>query len=141
VPLLARHFVERTGGELGRKALSLSDRALEVLCAHQWPGNVRELQNALERAVILADGDAIQPGHLNLSSHAVPAAPPADPWDSIDLDGSLADVTARVVAEAERRKIQRAMRDAGGDKGRAADLLQVGYKTLTAKMKDLGLEN
>ena len=141
VPLLARHFVEHTCSELGRKALSLSDRAMEVLGTHQWPGNVRELQNALERAVILADGDAIHPGHLNLSGHAVPAAPPADPWDTINLDGSLAEATARVIAEAERRKIQRAMRDAGGDKGRAADLLQVGYKMLLAKMKELGIDS
>ena len=42
----------------------------------------------------------------------VPAAPAADPWDSINLDGSLAEATTRVVAEAERRKIQRAVREA-----------------------------
>ena len=47
----------------------------------------------------------------------------------------------RVVAEAERRKIQRAVREAGGDKGRAADLLQVGYKTLLAKMRELGVDS
>jgi len=140
VPLLARHFVEHTCGELGRKTLNLHERALAALTAHAWPGNVRELQNALERAVILAEGDTILPGHLNLSSHAVPPAPAADPWDSINLDGSLAEATTRVVAEAERRKIQRAVRDAGGDKGRAADLLQVGYRALLVKMKELGLE-
>jgi DNA-binding NtrC family response regulator len=140
IPLLARHFVERTSGELGRKRLTLSDRAVEALCAYRWPGNVRELQNALERAVILTEGDTIQPGHLNLTGHAVPAAAAADPWESINLEGSLAEATSRVVAEAERRKIQRALRDAGGDKGRAADLLQVGYKALLVKMKDLGVD-
>lgn len=139
IPLLARHFVERTCGELGRKTLSLNDRTMDLLAAHSWPGNVRELQNALERAVILAEGDTIQPGHLNLAGHAAPAAAPADPWESIDLDGSLADATARVVAEVERRKVQRALSDAGGDKGRAADVLQIGYKALLGKMKDLGL--
>jgi DNA-binding NtrC family response regulator len=140
IPLLARHFVERTSGELGRKRLTLSDRAVEALCAYQWPGNVRELQNALERAVILAEGDTIQPGHLNLTGHAVPAAAAADPWESINLEGSLAEASSRVVAEAERRKIQHALREAGGDKGRAADLLQVGYKALLVKMKDLGVD-
>jgi two-component system, NtrC family, response regulator AtoC len=140
VPLLARHFVERTCRELGRTTLGLSDRAVEVLRTYRWPGNVRELQNAIERAVILAEGDTIQPGHLNLTGHAVASAPAADPWDSIDLGGTLADATSRVLAEAERRKIQRAIRDAGGDRGRAADMLQVGYKALLAKIKDLGLE-
>ena len=133
IPLLARHFVERTCGEMGRKVLSLSERATEMLSAHPWPGNVRELQNALERAVILADGDTISPGHLSLSPTSSPSAPTADPWDSINLDGTLAEATARVAAEAERRKILRAVREAGGDKGRAADALQVGYKALLAK--------
>jgi transcriptional regulator with GAF, ATPase, and Fis domain len=140
IPLLVRHFVERTCGELGRRPLAVTERAMEQLRSYRWPGNVRELQNAVERAVILAEGDAILPGHLNLTHHAVPAAPAADPWESINLDGTLADATARVVAEAERRKIQRALNEAGGDKGRAADLLQVGYKTLLAKLRDLGLD-
>jgi DNA-binding NtrC family response regulator len=140
IPLLARHFVERTCGELGRRTLSLNQRTLDLLSSHAWPGNVRELQNALERAVILAEGDTIQPGHLNLTGHALPAASPADPWESIDLEGSIADVVARVVAEVERRKIRRALTDAGGDKGRAADLLQIGYKALLGKIKELGIE-
>jgi DNA-binding NtrC family response regulator len=140
VPLLARHFVARTCGELGRRPLALNDRALEMLRTYRWPGNVRELQNAVERAVILSDGDTIQPGHLSLAGNAVSSTPAADPWDTINLDGTLAEATARVLTEAERRKILRAVREAGGDRGRAADLLQVGYKTLLAKIKDLGLD-
>lgn len=125
---------------MGRKPLALSDRALEVLSNHAWPGNVRELQNAIERAVILAEGDTIHPGHLNVKATSIPAAPPQDPWDGIDLGGSLSEALARVTAEAERRKIARAVREAGGDRARAADLLQVGYKALLAKIRDLGLE-
>jgi transcriptional regulator with GAF, ATPase, and Fis domain len=140
IPLLARHFVERTCLEMGRKVMTLSERATEMLSTHPWPGNVRELQNALERAVILADGDTIHPGHLSLSPTSAQSAPATDPWDAINLDGTLADATARVAAEAERRKILRAVREAGGDKGRAADALQVGYKALLAKIRDLGLE-
>jgi len=140
IPLLARHFVERTCGDLGRKPLNLSERAVDLLCGHAWPGNVRELQNAIERAVILTEGDTIHPAHLNLRATTIPAAPDADPWDGIDLSGSLADVTARITAEAERRKIAAAIRDAGGDRARAADMLQVGFKALLMKIKDLGLE-
>jgi DNA-binding NtrC family response regulator len=140
VPLLARYFIERTCADMGRKALTLSDRALEMLSSYRWPGNVRELQNALERAVILSDGDTIHPGHLNLQATVVQTVPVADPWETLDLDGTLAEVTTRITLEAERRKILRAMREAGGDKGRAADSLQVGYKTLLAKIRELGLE-
>ncbi|HQZ40069.1 MAG TPA: sigma-54 dependent transcriptional regulator [Vicinamibacterales bacterium] len=140
IPLLARHFVERTCRDLGRRTLTLSDRTVQLLSSYAWPGNVRELQNAVERAVILADGDALHPGHLNLQAGAIRAVPPADPWESIDLDGTLSEAMARVAAEVERRKIIRAIRDAGGDRARAADMLQVGYKALHSKMKDLGID-
>ncbi|MCC7031658.1 MAG: sigma-54-dependent Fis family transcriptional regulator [Acidobacteria bacterium] len=140
IPLLARHFVEHTCREMGRKPLTLSDRAMDVLGSHAWPGNVRELQNAIERAVILAEGETIHPGHLNVKATTIPATPAQDPWDGIDLGGSLSEALARVTAEAERRKVARAIREAGGDRARAADLLQVGYKALLAKVKDLGIE-
>jgi DNA-binding NtrC family response regulator len=104
--------------------------------AHAWPGNVRELQNAIERAVILADGDRLLPRHLSL---APPMAAAVDPWDLLDWSGTLADVTARFGAEAEKRKIALALRQAAGDKGRAADLLQVNFKTLSAKLRQYGL--
>ncbi len=61
----------------------------------------------------------------------------SDPWDRIDLRGSLAEATTRTVAEVARRKIQQALHDAGGDRGRAADLLQINFKALEAKMREL----
>jgi len=134
IPKLAHHFVERVSRDVGKK-ISLSPEAVAELMAHDWPGNIRELQNAIERAVILADGDTLLPRHLILSP--VPRSGSAiDPWDRIDLRGSLADATARTVAEVERRKIQQALHDAGGDRGRAADLLQVNFKTLEAKLRE-----
>ncbi len=138
VPILARHFIERVCRELGKRSLLLAPAALDALVEYSWPGNVRELQNCLERAVILADGDAIQRHHLNLSTVPGPSLE-ADPWEHLDLSGSLQDVTERAVTAVERRKIQRALRDAGGDTARAADLLQVGFKTLQAKIRQYGL--
>ena len=64
IPLLARYFVERFCRDMKKKPLSLSPAALEQLLSYRWPGNVRELQNCIERAVILADGDTMQPRHL-----------------------------------------------------------------------------
>ena len=60
-----------------------------------------------------------------------------DPWAGIDLSGTLADATRRVLTEVERRKVVAALAEAGGQKPRAADLLQVSYKTLLQKMKEL----
>lgn len=71
----------------------------------------------------------------------VPAAAPASsPWTQIDLSGSMADATRRVVSEVERRKIEQALREAGGNQGLAAERLQISYKALLVKIKELRLE-
>jgi DNA-binding NtrC family response regulator len=127
---------------MNKKPLSLSLSALDELRAYAWPGNVRELQNCIERAVILSESDAIQPRHLNLSFRAASLAPPpASPWEQIDLTGTLSDVLRRVTAEVEKRKIEQAIRDSGNNKQRAADILQVSYKTLLQKLRDYGIDD
>jgi DNA-binding NtrC family response regulator len=144
VATLARFFIDKYCRDLNRKPLMLSPAAEAELRAYRWPGNVRELQNCIERTVILTDGDTIHPRHLNLSSApGAAAAAPAEetsPWDKIDLSGTMAEATRRVVAEVERRKIERALKDAGGSKGRASDILQIGFKVLTAKLREYGIE-
>jgi putative PEP-CTERM system response regulator len=140
VLILARHFVEKFCRDLNKKALSLAPGAIDELCAYSWPGNVRELQNCIERAVILAEGNAIHSRHLNLSfRQAAPAATPAGPWDQIDLSGTLPDALRRVTEQVERRKIAQALEDAGGNKARVADSLHVTYKALLQKMKTYGI--
>jgi DNA-binding NtrC family response regulator len=139
IPLLAKFFVQRFCGELKKKALTLAPSAIDELSAYQWPGNVRELQNCIERAVILTDGDTIHARHLNLSARLTAWAPAADPWDRIDLSGTLADASQRVLVEIERRKIEAALREAGGNQGVAADLLQISPRALVAKLREYGL--
>jgi DNA-binding NtrC family response regulator len=138
IPKLAHHFVERVARDVGKK-ITLSPDALAALVEHAWPGNVRELQNAIERAVILADGAQLLPRHLSLAPVQGQAGN-EDPWEMLDLSGTLADVSARFATEVEKRKIAQAMKQAGNDKGRAADLLHIGFKTLTAKLRQHGLE-
>ncbi len=138
VVILARHFVDRFCRDMNKKTLAVAPAAIDELRAYAWPGNVRELQNCIERAVILCDGDTIHSRHLNLSFRP-PVAPVAtSPWDQIDLSGTMADALRRTTAEVERRKIEQALRDAAGNKMRAADLLQVSYKSLQQKLKDYG---
>jgi DNA-binding NtrC family response regulator len=137
IPKLAHHFVDRVARDVGKK-LTLSPEALAALVEYSWPGNVRELQNAIERAVILADGDRLLPRHLHLSPPQGAAA--EDPWDQLDWSGTLADVMSRFASEAEKRKIMQALKQAQNDKGRAADLLQINFKTLTAKLRQYGLD-
>jgi DNA-binding NtrC family response regulator len=143
IPLLARYFIERFCRELRKKPLALAPDGVDALTSYAWRGNVRELQNCIERAVILTDGDAIHARHLNLTSHLDEAdaneAVSADPWDSLDLSGTLADATRRTVAELERRKIRQALKEASGNVGRVAEVLQVSYKLLLQKIREYGL--
>jgi two-component system, NtrC family, response regulator AtoC len=143
IALLARHFIDRYSRDLNKKSLALAPSALEHMQAYAWPGNVRELQNSMERAVILTEGDTIHARHLNLSAQAAPAATTeeAGAWDHVDFSGSLGEVTRRVVTKVERRKIAQTLEQVGGDRAQAAELLQVGYKTLIAKLRDHGLDS
>lgn len=142
IPVLARYFVDRFCRDLNKKALALSPEAQEHLERYHWPGNVRELQNCIERAVILSDGEVIQPRQLSLSfveaSEEVPE--PLDPWSSFDLTGSLNDVARRGAAEAERRKIQHVLSETGHDKGRTSELLGITYKAFMSKLKEHRIE-
>jgi putative PEP-CTERM system response regulator len=139
VVILARHFVERFCRDMNKKTLTLAPAAFDELRAYAWPGNVRELQNCIERAVILCEGDTIHPRHLNLSFRQPIMPASVSAWDQIDLSGTLAEALRRTAADVERRKIEQAVKDAAGNKMRAADLLQVSYKTLLQKLKDYGV--
>jgi DNA-binding NtrC family response regulator len=143
VPLLARHFVERFAREQNKRPPHLASTAIAALETHAWPGNVRELQNCIERAVILADGDTIHAQHLNLGagdrSRTAPPATPRDPWDDIDLSGTLSDASRRVLMEVERRKIRQALDDARWDPTRAAGALQIPPRLLLARIRDFKL--
>ncbi len=143
IPMLAKYFIERFCRDLKKRSLVLAPSALEELGAYPWPGNVRELQNCIERAVILTEGDTIHARHLNLSSRQAQASAVAtdDPWAQIDLSGSMTDASRRILAEVERRKIVRALEEAAGNRNRAAELLQVSYKTFMAKLSEYALES
>jgi DNA-binding NtrC family response regulator len=135
VPLLAEAFLQRLARDMGRRELRLSEEAKQALCAHGWPGNVRELQNCLERAAILSDGPVIGPEHLRLEPpvHAGPVL-----GDVLDLTGTLAEVVKRATARAEDEAIALALREADGDRARAAARLGVSLSTLSRRLRQGG---
>jgi DNA-binding NtrC family response regulator len=146
IPMLTRYFIDKFCRDLNKRPLALAPSAEEELRAYPWPGNVRELQNCIERAVILTEGDTIHARHLSLSFR-----PPADasadadgkddPWAALDLSGTLADATRRAVSEVERRMIGQALNETGGNRARAAELIQLSFKAFTAKLREHGLES
>jgi transcriptional regulator with PAS, ATPase and Fis domain len=132
--LLAQHFARTFGKELRGRPAELSAEALEVIRRYHWPGNVRELENVIERACILADGNMLQAHDLGLLFRHEP-----ENLAELNLDGSLAEATERAVAFTEKRKIRAALRACDGNKTRAAELLEISYKTLLNKLKDYDL--
>ena len=141
IPMLARYFVDRFCRDMKKRPIALSPAAMEQLVSYRWPGNVRELQNCIERAVIMADEDTIQPRHLNLSFKTIePEAMAPDPLAELDLTGSLSDAMRRAMSVVERVKIQQTIKEADNVKGRAAELLGITYKMLLSKLKEHRLE-
>ncbi|HTL43633.1 MAG TPA: sigma-54 dependent transcriptional regulator [Vicinamibacterales bacterium] len=141
IPLLARFFVERVCRDLKKRPMALTPEALDALQSYRWPGNVRELQNCIERAAILAEGDTIHARHLNLSFAEPTPEPAPSPWAALDLSGSLHEVTRRAVSQVERLKLEETLKEASGNKGRVAELLQIPYKSLLVKLKEHGLDS
>ncbi len=131
VAILARTFLAEEAAKAGRPRLSFSEAALAHLAAHAWPGNVRELKNAVERAVILGEGDVLSPEHF-------PGLGPGSPVlaGGGDEELGLLEVGRRAQREAESRAIRRALEATGGNRTEAARRLGISYKTLWSKLKE-----
>jgi two-component system NtrC family response regulator/two-component system response regulator AtoC len=126
VPLLAEHFLEQKAA-YGTKTLSRA--ALAAIEAYPWPGNVRELLHAIERGIILARGDEIQPEDLppeviGRSAASVTTSPAAAP----------AAASGATLESMERQAIVGTLRQVGGHRGKAAALLGIDPKTLYRKI-------
>jgi two-component system, NtrC family, response regulator AtoC len=132
VRMLAEHFVTLFCRELGRAPTRIHPEALAAMVAYAWPGNVRELKNVIERVVLLEAEDEILPEHLPQEIHRRPnaAAGGADPFPP---------GVVRKLAEIEKLAIQHALGVCGGNKTRAASLLDISRQTLRTKLKDYAL--
>jgi two-component system, NtrC family, response regulator len=117
---LAAGFLDEFAGATAE----LTPAAIEALRRHDWPGNVRELRNVLERALIVCEGPFIEPEHLCLRARKdVPLS------STTDLE------------TLEKTAVEQAMRDAGGNKVRAAKQLGISRMQLYGRLRKYGFEN
>lgn len=136
IPLLVQHFLDRFCRELSppRQAMTVSQQAMRQLMAYGWPGNVRQLENALERAVALSAGRTqIELVDLPEDVQELGEAPATGPFtlpeNGIDFQEYIGTV--------ERELIRQSLERTGGNKGRAAQLLNLKRTTLVEKLKRL----
>jgi len=135
IPLLVDFFTKKYCAEMKTGGKEVSEEVLSLLMGSPWKGNVRELENAIERAVILCDGVTITPEHISLNP--VPMNPPLG---TLPMNGTLEDTTRVALRLAESERIRKALQETKGNKSRAAELLDVSYKTLLTKIKEYGIE-
>ena len=129
---LCRYFLGKFTEQFDIEIQGVSPAAMNLLLQHTWPGNVRELENVLERAVILADKKMILPENLPPEFGAKLQARRLD-----DFFEGFSIKTARKVME--KSLIGRALQSTGGNKSKAADLLEISYPSLLAKIKEYEL--
>jgi two-component system response regulator AtoC len=134
IPLLVRHFVEQNNQRLRLDISGVDADAMRLLLDYPWPGNVRELENTIERAMVLAESSRIGPVDL----------PPHITTPIAVLDGrelSEDELSVKKHSEVlERRLIRLALQRTGGNKTRAAELLELSSRALLYKIREYGLE-
>jgi DNA-binding NtrC family response regulator len=134
IPLLVQHFLDKFRGDGPASRVTMSQEAMRRLMAYSWPGNVRQLENAIERAVAISGGRAqIDVGDLPIEIQE--AREPA-PTSSVALPEAGLDLEM-FISQIEHDLILRSLERTGGNKGRAAQLLNLKRTTLVEKLKRL----
>jgi two-component system response regulator AtoC len=150
IAMLVDHFLARYAQQYDREALRISDRLLAGFQTYDWPGNVRELENMIKRIVVLQDETAISQeifGAPRSAAAPEPAAPASASGNSpaparAEPDEgklSLREIGRRAARDAEREALRRVLYQTNWNRRKAAQILEVSYKTLLQKIKECGL--
>ena len=125
---IAEHFLQRFNAETGRKVKAFAPATLEMMQAYAWPGNVRELKNVVERGVLFAQGNLIQPEDLSLSALNTASE------SQMDFGGNRG-YRALSLADLEKEHIIATLRNTEWNKSRSANILGIERSTLDRKIK------
>jgi two-component system response regulator AtoC len=129
---LVTHFVSKTNGRLGTSIRAVDGEAMKALMAYPWPGNVRELENVIERAAVLAEGQVITweslPDHVALARRE----------RLVDLSKDLS--IKKAVRQIEEQHIRSALIKTGGNRTRAAQLLEISHRALLYKIREYEID-
>jgi len=133
IPLLVDHFIHKYNEQHGMNTEGIAEDVLARLLEYSWPGNVRELENAIERAMILAQGRKIEADCL--PSEVLGTRPP---WKKELWGDEYSIKKASHIMEEEL--IRKALKKTGGNRSQAAKILEISHPSLLSKMKDYSIE-
>ena len=126
ISLLAMHFLRKFAGENDKPLVGFADDALAAMTRYEWPGNVRELENAIERAVIIARGDAVRasdlPAQVSTAERTLPTGGPPVPGATL--------------AELEKHAILKTLEFTGGSTSRAAEILGISTRKVQYRLRE-----
>jgi len=125
VPLLVQHFVERYASAARKEVREVSPPAMELLLGYEWPGNVRELENVIERAVILARSDVIEPQQLTYLFHEKDAQLLQHAFQQHLTEDQFTKLYARMILEQQK-----------GNKKATCEILKINFRTLQNRLQD-----
>jgi len=125
IPILVQHFIAKYNNEHSRSIKDISQEAMDLLMRLDWPGNVRELENRIERAVIMAKQDILEPMHFIFEG---------DSFDAIrEFESEDTNVTLR---EMEKQLIFKTLRGYNNNRTKTADILGISVRTLRNKLNE-----
>ena len=134
IPLLINHFVERMNARMGLAITGISAEALRLCMEYDWPGNVRELENTVERAMVLSETAQLEadslPDRVRFGRRSS-VAPAPEEGDDLSIK--------RASRRTEESLIRRALAKTGGNRTRAAELLEISHRALLYKIKEYGV--
>jgi len=128
IPLLSQHFIDKFSISLDKEIKGITSAAMSILLKHSWPGNVRELENVIERAAVLSEEIILQPDNFPIE--------PVIPTESESLDGIVEGYSLKTAQKnLEKNLITRALEATGGNRTKAARLLEISHPSLLSKIK------
>ncbi len=131
IPFLAMHFVKKLAKDLGSSVEQISAAAMDRLVTYTWPGNVRELENTIERSMVLANGNVLEPVDIRIENIRQPSA--VSTQEALLPEGVTLE-------QWEQNMIREAMRRANGNKSQAARLLGLTRNTLRYRLSQMGMD-
>ena len=148
IPLLVRHFLQKSAQELGVEAKRVSEAALRHLQAQPFPGNVRQLENLCHWLTVMAPGQTVEIDDLPPELRDRPVREASSNWTEAlgaEADQLIAshpgEVFDRLTRDFERTLIRHALTHTGGRRIEAAQLLGIGRNTITRKIQELGMDD